>query len=169
MYVRNYGVPPRSVKRDGEPSLTRAVSVEAIADPMNEAPPDDRVATEKHETVSAETTEAVPTFGEHGLPPQRPLKRRAIRRKPKEELPQIPEPATHESTRVCEENETGKTELSTVSTECARNAPPKKGDRPLTTEELFLGSLLILLMGDHASDDILIMLAFLLISGFKLK
>ena len=172
MYVRNYGLPPRNIKRDGEPSLTRATVTEEVTAEQNgteytENFPEnisEPLPHKKDETASEENTQ---NFGEHGIPPQRPLRRRVIKRKPKEELPQIldqPSPEPQKPNEGCE-----KTEESTISTSPMRNEGNKTVDHRFNTEELFLGSLLILLVGDHADDDILIMLAFLLFSGFKLK
>ena len=168
MYVRNYGLPPRNIKREGEPSLTRAVGTEELAAGQNGTVCTETVTEPLPPEKASPITEENPSkFGDYGIPPQRPLRRRVIKRKPKEELPQIldqPSPEPPKPNEGCE-----KTEESTVSTAPLRNEYSKAVDHRFTTEDLFLGSLLILLVGDHADDDILIMLAFLLFSGFKLK
>ena len=172
MYVRNYGLPPRNVKRDGEPSLTRATVTEELTAEQNgteytESVPEnipEPLPHKKEETASEENAQK---FGEHGIPPQRPLRRRVIKRKPKEELPQILDQPAPEG--IPQKTDREKTGESTVSTAPTRNECNKTADHRFNTEDLFLGSLLILLVGDHADDDILIMLAFLLFSGFKFK
>lgn len=187
MYVRNYGIPRGTVRREGEPSLTRAAAGEAEtpqesidtkespAEPI--AAPQAQNEAESTNAPSRSEADQKAVFGTNGIPPQPLLKRRVLKRRRGEVLPQIAEST---ETEHVEAEQVDATPSCGSPSECPESHPqaPAEGaqgkpkcERPLSfnTEDLFLGGLLLLLMGDRADDDVLITLAFLLFSGFKLR
>ena len=140
------------------------------------------------ENTSAEaTTDNAPSaaaFGSSGIPRQ-PIRRRKIPKKTEEhgKSPQNGEKTPTQSeplypficsdeppdtgNRVCNTEPPPKTEPC----ENKRKQSPshRKPFGGLSTEELLLGGLILLMLNDHASDDILLILAFLLVSDLDLN
>ena len=174
MYVRNYGLPRGSIKHEGEPSLTKATPVENEAAPI--------YTNSNQNTGVTPTTKEAPVIqdeaqqataasdSESQAPMQRQrLKGRILKKRIREELPQLLE--CEESTSPSKSSAKEEEISCQAGSDAAAHQRGCKGDQEprFSAEELFLGGMLLLLMGDRADDDILIILTFLLFSGFKLK
>ena len=208
MYVRNYGIPPRSIKREGETALFKASppdnASEEIVGGFNATSEPQGGNTAKAEAPSEIIrSEAIPTceeeqaercndikvFGERGIPPQPLRRRKLIKRRISDEISPILDGECDiavQREEITERDESSRN-IPNPKTPCVSHSDPlsashhceeralkhscteqPKKDHGFSAEELFLGGLLLLMMGDHANDDILIMLAFLLFSGFKI-
>ena len=196
MYVRNYGMPPRAAVKADEPhSAGISARPEPFSDEKNTMDNADRLAAEEAsppqstaEGTSVEeasdSTIAVPVFGSSGISRQ-PLRRRKIPKKTEEhgKSPQNSENQHPQSDPlypfICS-GEPPAADTRVHNTEPAPQPKPceSKHNQPsshrktlgcLSTEELLLGGLILLMLNDHASDDILLILAFLLVSDLDLS
>ena len=183
MYVRSYGTNPRDSGRDNGASVPppeQTVNGEQATDTSSDA-----IIPETADKPTE--SEPLPTFGANGMPRQ-PLRRRKRPQKPSEcgRSPQneasiapctedkgepiapliAPCENTAEVPAPCENKE----ECKTVGHQEHRtDCEPRKPFGRFSTEDLLLGGLMILLINDHASDDVLLILAFLLISGMHFE
>jgi len=190
MYARNYGASSRNPKivfeqtQESEqtnikkPSAVSERSAESANDTEKDGPKTDTSPTKiekssnfETEKTDAECEEAAP-FGEHGIPRQ-PLRRRKL---PKRQIPnQQTDAETQCEPEQCEEHSSQPAPTSEPPSECERHAIcPAKHESParrristFSSEELLLAGLVLLLVNDRANDDVLLMLGFLLISGFS--
>ena len=189
MYVRNYGTQPKNASKNDEP-----VDFDQIrfSDEIPKEEQSDERSTERKTTSvqdeSAETVSELPaqsTFGANGVPRQ-PLRRR---KRPQRDAEHGNSPQNDDKTvfsdaeksepiapfiPVCETSPTcQETKENKIPSPCApplaeRHREHSEARNPLgcfTGEDLFLGGLILLLINDRASDDILLILAFLLVSG----
>jgi len=220
MYVRNYGMPPKSIKKDDNgagigistpPTATSPSSAEGnITVPSANAvtetdtlPPSERDFAESEQTPENGGVAETSKFGANGLPRQ-PLRRRKLptnaqsRGKSCEnnsypsattvsEPPNLIAPSAEpimpfisscDEQKRCE-GEQAQRETAACADSSAdscispsdnrcRNTESRGKNRifdNFSTEELLLGGLILLLINDRASDDILLILAFLLVSG----
>ena len=172
MYVRNYGMPPKIIKRDGEPTVNGATApAESVQDTAVNA--EAAFFSQKSEQVDRQESEiseaAVHRFGENGIPPQKPLRRRQLKRRNAETLPQILESADSSVKQLQERPPADSDQERKNCEEPSQKHSRQRIDVPFSTEDMLLGGLLLLLIGERAADDVIIALAFLLFSGFKLK
>ena len=195
MYVRNYGMPPRTAVKADEP-LGTGISMRPEPSPEENRTMDRTDAVAKEETsepqstventsaeASTENEQAVPAFGSSGIPRQ-PLRRRKIPKKTEEhgKSPQNGEKAPTQSeplypficsdeppdtgNRICNAEPPKPEPCENKRKQSPSHRKPFGG---LSTEELLLGGLILLMLNDHASDDILLILAFLLVSDLDLN
>ena len=196
MYVRNYGMPPRTAIKADEP-LGTGISMSPEPSPEENRTMDRTDAPAKEEpsepqstveNTSAEaTTDNAPSaaaFGSSGIPRQ-PLRRRKIPKKTEEhgKSPQNGEKAPTQSeprypficsdeppdtgNRVCNAEPPSKPDPCEIKRK--QSPSHRKPFGGLSTEELLLGVSILLMLNDHASDEILLILAFLLVSDLDLN
>ena len=205
MYVRSYGMPPRSVKKDGAPvvlglsdppddSDVAAMTAEAADNAVDTLAPDPSAetvrASENESSAAGQEKDAVPVFGSSGIPRQ-PLRRRTRPRKDVshgkstengELSPLNADSAPEPLSPSVNEGERPPLHLPAPNDsdhQCSRKADKREDGRgesairkrvgALATDDLILGGLILLLLNEGASDDILIILAFLFASGFGLN
>ena len=180
MYVRSYGASPRENGHDH--------GVSSASPQESESTPQENTTEPIEQGISQPNTEKTEAsvFGSNGMPRQ-PLKRRKRKTKPPTcgKSPQTP-PIPDQSDNIPREPiapilapcETVHNHDSGCEKphECIDPPPhrcevskPKNPLGCLSTEELFLGGLIILLINEGANDDILLILAFLLISGIRFE
>lgn len=209
MYVRNYGMPPRGVRKEdiGGDSAADPIGLslaspnsdeekkeqtEPIATEARSSAPESPNTIKNEENISEECS-TVSVFGEGGIPRQ-PIRKRKLPKKTlthgnspkKDETPTAREaeysepvaPCLHpwDSPHHCDEPPCATvTERATPKAAEHPHPPrhephePRKPFGHFSSEELFLGGLILLLINDRAGDDVLIILAFLLVSGFDNK
>ncbi len=181
MYVRSYSTAPRESSHDGGVATPSHQDTES-------APQETPTAPTEQETKLPDTEKKeVPVFGSNGMPRQ-PLRRRKRKTKPSEcgkspqkepdteQCPNIPrEPITpliapceglHPQDTDCEKKQEC---LKPPLCDRCDGAKPRSPFGCLSSEELLLGGLIILLINEGAGDDVLLILAFLLISGIRFE
>lgn len=184
MYVRNYGVPPKSVKNgDASPGLIITPTPTEATEADGERPTENAaVAADPEQDTHTEKSErgAEPDFGSNGIPRQ-PLRRR---KRPHKTAEHGKSPQKEELPLIAEAQSEPIAPLISVSdpppSRVERNAPdPTACDRHVertstarsfgcfSSEDLLLGGLILLLINEGASDDILIILGFLLVTGIE--
>lgn len=118
-------------------------------------------------------------FGQNGIPRQ-PLRRRRLRIPPSEVesqpsvTPEIEPEPPHQSNPIRNADKDifeMRTDTDSSDSQCIRDVPLIKNAQDavntgISTEDLLLGALLLLLINDHTNDGILLILGFIFITGF---
>lgn len=190
MYARNYGATSKNPKivfeqaQQHAPTDTEKIPIkpeqssETVSDPERDEPKSDTSPSKseknaKPKTEASDTECDPPTlFGEHGIPRQ-PLRRRKLPNKPKtasqcdikaqdeaaptKDIPRHTEP-THEPTQDSDRH---------ADCHYKPDSPLRRHISAFSSEELLLAGLILLLINDRGNDDVILMLGFLLVSGFS--
>lgn len=118
-------------------------------------------------------------FGQNGIPRQ-PLRRRRLRisttevESPPSVTPEIEPESPHQSNPIRNADKDifeTRTDTGSFDSQCSCDAPLTKNandaaNTGISTEDLLLGALLLLLINDHTNDGILLILGFIFITGF---
>lgn len=137
----------------------------------------ERLSDIQEEIFAPDVTER--NFGQNGIPRQ-PLRRRRLRipttevESPPSVTPKIEPEPTHQSNSI---QNTDKdifemcADIGSFDSQCSCGVPLIKNahdavNTGISTEDLLLGALLLLLINDHTNDGILLILGFIFITGF---
>ena len=177
MYVRNYSPQQNQSAKEESIKSENPMDSNQISIEPKEAP-----QTETGKNDGDSITVTTPIFGENGIKRQ-PLRRRKIPKKPSEHgkspensetppcgtEPVIPFIAPGEPPHGCElpPSKTDKEHHHQPHNEMCSHRTKTVGC--FSTEDLLLGGLILLLINNEANDDILLILAFIFISGLDFR